>query len=390
MYSAEVFNQTHADTLVVAKAEAISPYDIERLPIRIRSVDKFLFGGFPRGTGYTVIAGSRGKGKSTVVNQIVAQALEMQKGVLMYSGEKSCGTARGYLEATLAGPFGMECVRIPEKKINGYTMDAHNEYRINAKYKKLICASYGDLFSFYNPSGSNFDHLLKTVSDFADCGGEVVIVDNVMMLESAISNSSIKASEDRRRLQSGLVALAQLAIDRNLWIFVVAHTKKEQAGYHPEDLSDLVRGESVVTDAASLVLFYQMPSGEPDSKDRVIKISKNRDFGDLNVEKGFRVAFDPSSRRIYDPNNTSEELGYKYLWQRSAETFPERYGLEVEDIIHNMSRSDDVVNAARASKDAELAQLKARAAEKRAKQRKAEAVKDAALNVRAEKLDVEF
>ena len=55
-----------------------------------------------------------------------------------------------------------------------------------------------------------------------------------------------------------------------------------------------------------------------------------------------------------------------------------------------MSRSDDVVNAARASKDAELAQLKARAAEKRAKQRKAEAVKDAALNVRAEKLGVEF
>lgn len=118
-----------------------------------------------------------------------------------------------------------------------------------------------------------------------------------------------------------------------------------------------------------------MPSGETDSKDRVIKISKNRDFGDLNVERGFRVAFDPSSRRIYDPNNTDEELGYKYLWQRSVEAVPERYGLQVEDVIHNMNKCDDVVNATRSSKDAELALLRARAAEKRAKQRKKAAIK---------------
>lgn len=388
VYSALLFNQSHADTFVVAHAKTISPYNVERLPLGIRCVDKFLLGGFPRGTGYTVIAGSRGKGKSTVINQIVAQAIEMQKGVLMYSGEKSCGTVKGDLEATLAGPFGMECVHIPKKKIGGHTFDAHDEYRVNSKFQKVINRSYENLVSFYKPNSSNFDNLLKTVNDFADCGGEVVIVDNVMMLESGISNSTIKASEDRRKLQAGLVELAQLAINRNLWIFVVAHTKKEQPGYQPEDLSDLVRGDSVVTDAASLVLFYQVPSGEPDSKDRVIKISKNRDFGDLNTENGFRVTFNLPSKRIYDPNNTIKELGYKYLWQRLVETSPERYGLQVEDVIHNMNKCDDVVNVARASKDAELAQLKARAAEKRAKQRKEAAVKEATLAKRAEKLGI--
>ena len=388
VYSATQFHLTHANSLIVADAKAISSYDIDRLPFGVRCVDKFLFGGFPRGTGYNLIAGTRGKGKSTVVNQIISQAVEKGKGVLMYSGEKSCGTAKGDLESALVGLFGTERVHVSEKTIYGYTFDAHYEYRINPKYRQLICDSYKELVSFYEPLKSGLDELLSTISDFADCGGEVIIIDNVITLKSDIFNSNLKATEDRDKLETGLGALAQLAIRKNIWIFVVAHTRKSQPGFQPEDLNDLVRGESAIVDFASLVLFYQTPFGEPDSDDRIIKISKNRDLGDITTETGFRVAFEPSCKRIYNPNNAKEELGFKFKWQRMVEEDPVRFGFDVVDVIQNMNRTDYTLNEVKMSKDAELAVLMEEAVKRREILRKEAAVKGATFNKRAEKLGV--
>ena len=266
----------------LANVENINLSDLPKIKTGIRQIDR-ICGGLLRGH-VVLLSGKRGEGKSTFMSQIVAEAIEQDNAVFVYSGELPNYHFKNWLDLQIAG-----CKNVSIKK-NEF---GDNEYYISEETASKINNWYYDkAFIFDNSAVTDdeYEGLLKVIID-SICRYDIklVCIDNLMTAMECDVNT------DLYRQQSAFVKnLEKLAQQYDVAIILVAHPKKTQGDFD----NDTVSGSSDITNAVSFVFNYQRAKDgmEHDSE---LMITKNRMSGKLLTgENAIKLYYSDSSKRV--------------------------------------------------------------------------------------------
>lgn len=283
----------------------VKPLDVKSIPRTLSGV-KVLdssMGGFLDGE-LTVWTGKRGHGKSTLVGQMLVEAVEQGKKVCAYSGELRSDWFQYWIESQMAGPEFMESY------ID--TFDDKEKYYIKKEVASQIREWYKDSFYLYDNeiSTKNTEEgsILK-IFEYAvrrhDC--KVFLVDNLMTAQSGGSRD-----DDYYRVQSNFVGeLVSFAKLFNCHVHLVAHPRKVDKSSKSIDCDD-VSGIGDITNRAHNVLLWSRIEDEAEKfkldADGALKILKNRSYG---ASCKILFKYEEKSRRIYHRNDSPDK---KYGW----------------------------------------------------------------------------
>ena len=242
----------------------------------------------------TLLSGKRGEGKSTLMSQFVAQAIDQGNAVFVYSGELPNYHFKNWLDLQIAGNKNIQ-TRTNEYGDNEYYLLPNTVEKINEWY-------YDKAYIFDNSSVTDdeYEGLLKVMVD-AICRYDIklVCIDNLMTAMECDANT------DLYRQQSTFVKnLEKLAQQYDVAIVLVAHPKKTQGDFD----NDTVSGSSDITNAVSFVLNYQRAKDD-ESYDSKLMITKNRMNGKLLTgENSIKLYYSEKSKRIL--SNEFENIDY--------------------------------------------------------------------------------
>lgn len=277
----------------LATVEAINLRDLPKIRTGIRPLDR-VCGGLLRGH-VVLLSGKRGEGKSTFMSQLVAEAIEQDNAVFVYSGELPNYHFKNWLDLQIAGANHICTVT------NDY---GDKEYYLTDGCVKKINAWYYDkAFIFDNSAVSDdeYEGLIKVMVD-AICRYDIklVCIDNLMTAMDGDPNTDIY------RQQSAFVKkLEKLAQQYDVAIILVAHPKKSNAAFD----NDTVSGSSDITNAVSFVFNYQR-ADDGDECDSYLMVTKNRMNGKLMTgDNAIPLYYSEKSKRISANPNEVKEYG---------------------------------------------------------------------------------
>ena len=319
--------QQTASTTALSAAQIADVLSIPRISTGFKTLDRCTMGGlYP---GLTLIASCEGTGKSTLRSQLTAEALDQGHRVWMYSGEMSDESEKLILYRQLAGRDGI----VESRTASGATFASLTPTTV-----KLIDRWIGDRVQSYSGRPA-WKQIMKSMTDAAETGTDVFIVDNLMTLVSAIIQEGVTRDEYSAQ---GVIAteLADFAKSRGVWVWLVAHTRKEGLTA-PSNYNDMISGNSAVKNLASIVIFYNQPTDteieknskydddaydargkrKPDAEpvsqyitkdDRILRITKNRLPYCRTELGGIIMRYDRLTGRIYEDFGDYEQV---YGWQ---------------------------------------------------------------------------
>ena len=262
-----------------------------------------------------VLTGERGKGKSTLGSQFVANAVDQGYNSFCYSGELPDWCFQDWFERQVAGVNHITARRQP----NGFVVfsaDTDAVWPIQQWYKGR-CYIYDD--SIIENNNEN-ETLLQTVrSAIVQYNCKVILLDNLM---TAMQDDT---ANDFYRQQSAFVReLATMARKFDVCIFLVAHPRKSNLN---DFRNDDVSGSGNITNLASMVLQYGDVRDEDDPGDRILRVTKDRLTGYTNY-KGIPLWFQESSKRI---SEIEGEFNWRFSWETDdgSDGFTEMDDMEI-------------------------------------------------------------
>ena len=250
-----------------------------------------------------LLTGKRGEGKSTLMGQLVAEALNQRYRVLAYSGELPDYHFRRWLDLQLAGP---QHVVTRQNRFSDpcYDLSPETVEKLGAWYYDRAFLYDNNALDEGDETGSLLHTLEKAVRRY---GIELICIDNLM---TAID---VESADSQYIQQSKFVrALKRLAVQYHLAVLLVAHPRKTQGDVCD---NDMVSGSSDITNRVDVVLSYQKnpPDDPPGGK---IWVLKNRMTGKLALrEKAVAVRYDEGSKRLYPQSGSPF---YRYAWEKEA------------------------------------------------------------------------
>jgi twinkle protein len=277
----------------LANVEAVNLSELPKIKTGIRNLDR-ICGGLLMGH-ITLLSGKRGEGKSTLMSQFVAQAIDQNNAVFVYSGELPNYHFKSWLDLQIAGNKNIQSA-VNEYGDKEYYLLPNTVEKINEWY-------YDKAYIFDNTAITDDEYtgLLKVITD-AICRYDIklVCIDNLMTAMECDVNS------DLYRQQSTFVKnLEKLAQQYDVAIVLVAHPKKTQGDFD----NDTVSGSSDITNAVSFVINYQR-ANESDNCDSKLMVTKNRMSGKLLTgENAIKLYYSEKSKRIVSNENENIEFG---------------------------------------------------------------------------------
>ena len=289
MEGAELRDVKHVKRL--ATVEAVNLRDLPKIRTGIRPLDR-VCGGLLRGH-VVLLSGKRGEGKSTFMSQLVAEAIEQDNAVFVYSGELPNYHFKNWLDLQIAGANHI-CTTRNEYNDEEYYLTEGCVKKINAWY-------YDKAFIFDNSAVSDdeYEGLIKVMVD-AICRYDIKLccIDNLMTAMDGDPNT------DLYRQQSQFVKkLERIAQQYDVAIILVAHPKKTNNAFD----NDTVSGSADITNAVSFVLNYQR-ADTADEYDSLLMVTKNRMNGKLLTgDNAIKLYYSDKSKRVVnDPRNAKE------------------------------------------------------------------------------------
>ena len=276
----------------LANVKAVNLSELPKIKTGIRNLDRAC-GGLLMGH-ITLLSGKRGEGKSTLMSQFVAQAIDQGNAVFVYSGELPNYHFKNWLDLQIAGNKNIQ-TRTNEYGDNEYYLLPNTVEKINEWYHDKAY-----IFDNSSVTDDEYEGLLKVMVD-AICRYDVklVCIDNLMTAMECDANT------DLYRQQSTFVKnLEKLAQQYDVAIVLVAHPKKTQGDFD----NDTVSGSSDITNAVSFVLNYQRAKDD-ESCDSKLMITKNRMNGKLLTgDNSIKLYYSEKSKRIL--SNELENIDY--------------------------------------------------------------------------------
>jgi twinkle protein len=277
----------------LANVEAINLADLPKIKTGIRNLDR-VCGGLLRGH-VVLLSGKRGEGKSTLMSQLVAQAIDQDNAVFVYSGELPNYHFKNWLDLQIAGANNIE-TRQNEFNDNEYYLAPETVKTINRWY-------YDKAFIFDNTAVTDdeYEGVIKVITD-AICRYDIklVCIDNLMTAMECDTNT------DLYRQQSTFVKnLEKMAQQYDIAIILVAHPKKSNGAFD----NDTVSGSSDITNAVSFVFNYERAKEDDDCDSRLM-ITKNRMNGKLLTgDNAIKLYYSEKSKRILSNQYENKEYG---------------------------------------------------------------------------------
>jgi len=285
--------------------------DVER--VRLEAIPSVLsgvseldrtIGGFYPGE-LSIWTGKRGGGKSTLLGQLLLEAVNQGHHVCAYSGELPAWRFKQWISAQAAGPENVEKMQDRWSGKEFFSVSPLIQKRIDEWWK-------GKFFLYDNrlASASDEDSILSVfeyaVRQFGCC---VFLVDNLMT-----ARFSTSADRDFYRAQSNFTGrLVEFAKKNEVHVHLVAHPRKSQGQLDADDIS----GSGEITNRADNVFSLQRLTDEEADKQgyqAVLRVLKNRSFG-ASISLG--LDFEESSRRFYKAGTGSPNK--KYGWEVCGE-----------------------------------------------------------------------
>lgn len=284
----------------------VTAVDLSKLPkvkTGIRDIDRLL-GGLYMGQ-VVLLSGQRGEGKSTLLSQLAAEALEQDQNVFVYSGELADYHFKRWIDFQLAGidnivtstnEFGD-----PVYSIKNSIIDQINDWYKNRAF------IYDN--NFVPENETEYEALTKTIEKAIrryEC--KFICIDNLM---TAIDY--VDAQKNLYLEQSKFVgSLKKLAMKYNVVIVLVAHPRKSNNEFKNDDVS----GSADITNKVDVVMAYSRAKEDEDYSGKLV-ISKNRLTGRLATgEKAIKLFYSEKSKRITGYGGNSNKI---YGWQTKFE-----------------------------------------------------------------------
>ena len=242
-----------------------------------------------------LLSGKRGEGKSTLLSQIVVEALDQNINTFVYSGELPNYHFKNWLDLQIAGSDHIE-TRLNEYGDKQYFLSDETQNSINRWY-------YDKAFIFDNSAVNDdeYEGLIKTIVD-SICRYDIklVCIDNLMTAMDGDPNT------DLYRAQSNFVKqLERLAQQYSVAVILVAHPKKTQFAFD----NDTVSGSSDITNAVSFVFNYER-AGTEEECDSKLMVTKNRMTGVLLTgDSAIPLYYSGKSKRIVTDRYEAKEYG---------------------------------------------------------------------------------
>lgn len=295
--------------LNLAKVERKDMSKVPRTVSRFKVLDGGI-GGFFAGE-MSLWTGKAGIGKSTLVGQMLLEAVDQGHSVCAYSGELDKDQFRDWIYLQAAGPKYVQYVtdRVTGKKLAQAT----------ALADKQISEWLGDRFWLFDLEVNTRHDPASILNQFEYArmryGADVFLVDNVMTVDFRDNRD-----KDFYRAQSDFgLQLAAWAKRHQVHVHLVVHPRKDL----PDELRKLrlddVSGSADLTRAANNVFFLSTHMAEESKGGKlvekpILKILKNRRYG----AKGSQwLDFDKKSRRYFMDRIGDPERCYG--WDPSAQ-----------------------------------------------------------------------
>ena len=269
-------------------------------------------GGFYFGQ-LVILTGERGKGKSTLGSQFIANAVDQGRTCFCYSGEMPDWCFQNWFDRQCAGQQHINARRQPNGFVD-YSVHADAALSIHEWYRGK-CYLYDDaVLNGETEHEALPDTIRKAITQY---GCSVILLDNLM---TAMQDD---IASDFYRQQSAFVReLANIARQYEVMIFLVAHPRKTNTS---EFRNDDVSGSGNITNLAHMILNYGDTRDENDPGDRILKITKNRMTGTLET-KGIPLWFQESSKRITEHEGVFD---WRFSWDTDNDGFADADEYEI-------------------------------------------------------------
>jgi twinkle protein len=265
----------------------------------IRQIDKVL-GGFYLGQT-TILTGKSTAGKSTLLGQILLNAVEQEFAVCAYSGELPAPIFRYWIDLQAAGPDHVNTV------FDNYRNDTVT--KISPEIAKSIREWYYNKFFLYDSFNAPTETSIFEAFEYAARrhGCKIFMVDNLMTLMLDAASDGDWWAQQRKIINK----LCNFARVFNIHMLVVAHPKKVKGNAEREDVS----GVAELTNRVDNVLIFRRLSDKEKEDvgnngcDAILTVDKNRMFGKQNDDTG--LIFDDKCKRFSMPSDLTPKA---YGW----------------------------------------------------------------------------
>lgn len=281
-----------------------STYDIEKIKTPWPGLNHKLYGGLPRGQ-VTLFCGKSSQGKSTMALQMLGCALEQGHRVGIYSGEGSKEDITDTLTRQIAG----------REHLETFERGGRDCYKVESKAREDIL---DDLIVynmvFVKPdrrARKQWTGLCDNIIDLIEnVGVDTIMIDNIMTA-ARLYQAEFGASELEAQ---GCISdwMEYISVQYHVWVIGVAHLRKFRSS--GSDTNDNVSGASAIVNSAGVVLHYEPISDKPDSTERILRLTKNRLYGELCYD-GIKMDFDRPTKRAYEAGSP-RTFRYVSAWAR--------------------------------------------------------------------------
>ncbi len=250
----------------------------------------------------TIFTGSPGSGKTSILYQIICQALDQNRNCFLFSKELPEWMSRNWLNSIMAG----------RRNITKFTSkDGVEYYKVNKDAKQLIGDYYkGKWFVYKNDQSNKLDDIMIAMEEcIRKYGVKLLVIDNLMSIDMGATsdNEFLKQTDVINRL-------LWLAMKYFVSIILVAHPRKLQTGEEVE-LYSISGSANIINLANRAISLRRVTKKEKENGikyDVFVKPIKDRVLGRIGSDIG--LFYDDESRRFY---SNPEEFDFKYRWDRN-------------------------------------------------------------------------
>lgn len=300
-----------ADEFVLDASEIKLVDDRDGLRTGFKFLDRVL-NGLKFGT-LTILTGEPSSGKSTFINQIIAENISYGHKVFIYSGELTGSNVLSWFINTVANV----------NDLKEYQSMGESYYSANNHGQHMIKEWVKDRLFIFNenksPSITNIGMTIEYLARVKDV--KLFVIDNLM----TIDRGRLEDLEKQRELAK---MLKNIAKKYKVSVILVAHPKKKQDNpkkvkeYHMHDVS----GASEVVNLADYELLLSRDIGEDDRGERYdrtkIIVLKNRITGKQRAK--ININFDVMRKRFWtDKEELNRDYGYDDVASKNQVKFVE-------------------------------------------------------------------
>lgn len=275
---------------------------ISRTLSRFDVLDRSI-GGFYAGE-LSVWTGKRGIGKSTLLSQMLLEALDQGHVVCAYSGELPADQFREWTYLQAAGPEHIAYITDPATGKKLASADAMADKQISEWINERFF-----LYDLEHNTRHDPESILRQF-EYAHMRyrADVFLVDNIMSVDF-----DGYSDRDFNRIQSRFTQmLVTFSKRRGVHTHLVVHPRKSASDNNSKVTSDDVSGSGDITNRADNVFF--LTTHETDGKTKpLLQVLKNRDYGSHRHQW---LDFDKKSRRFFQDQTGDPKRPYG--WEQTG------------------------------------------------------------------------